>query len=276
MSANAIAGIRQRVRVGNLEVRRCPRLELVSRRHAPVSKAEIHVPDPDGSLQAASPTGADVTVEYGYRGGQSATWTGTVQGVRRVNRDQLCLLADGPDLTLVRTTVRECYADESARAIARHLLEHTGLPVAAMPGITIPDEPLARFPVANIPVWQAVRQLLHTLTRAFGHDMRATALWLGSENGAPALFLGDYDEPGDVPVVATGENLIRHLPAASSTGLASLETFLLPGLTHSRAVHLVDTRQGLDARIRALTVRHVMEPNRMRTFVGYGEEHAWC
>lgn len=276
MSANAIAGIRLHVRVGNLVVQRCPRLELLSRRHAPVCKAEIHVPDPDGSLQAASPAGVKVTVEYGYRGGQSATWTGTVQGMRRVSRDQLCLLADGPDLALVRSTVRECYADESARAIARHLLQHTGLAVATAPGITIPDEPLARFPVANVPVWQAVRQLLHTLTRAFGHDMNATTLWLGSEGGQPALFLGDYDEPGDVPVVATGENLIRHLPAASASGLNLVETFLLPGLTHSRTVRLVDTRQGTDAQIRALVVRHVMEPNRMRTFVEYGAEHAWC
>jgi hypothetical protein len=273
MSANAIAGVRLYVRVGNLEVRRCPRLELVSRRHAPVAKAEIHAPDPDGTLRSQVADGATVTVEYGYRGGQSATWTGTVQGMRRVSRDQLCLLADGPDLALVRTTVRECYADESARAIARHLLQHTSLAVATAPGITIPDEPLARFPVANIPVWQAVRQLLHTLARSFGHDMRATALWLGTENGQPALFLGDFDEPGDVPVIATGENLIRHLPAASGTGLNSVETFLLPGLTHSRAVHLVDTRQGLDAQIRALTVRHEIEEQRMRTFIEYGREH---
>lgn len=264
-----IAGVRLHIEVGGAIVQRCPRLTLLSRRHAPLSCAAVHLPDPDGSLAGAFAVGDAVRVEYGYRGGASGVWTGTVRGSLRVNRDQLCLLADGPDRALLTTRIRECYADESSEAIVRHLLGHTGLTIA---DVEIPAETIGRFPVANIPAWQAVRQLLHTLERAHGHDMRNTALWLGADG----LRLGDLDEPGDVPVIATGDNLIRHQPSDTQKGLHTVETFLLPGLTHSRRFRLTDTRLGLDATHRALEVRHVIEPNRVRTFVGYGRENVWC
>lgn len=263
-----IAGVRVHIEVGGAVVQRCPRLVITSRRHAPVTCAAIHIPDADGAVARWMPAGAPVAVEYGYRGGETATWVGTVRTVRRVNRDQHCLLADGPDLPLTTIRIRECYADESSAAIARHLLGHAGLPVAA---IDIPDEIIPRFPVSTIPVWQAARQLLHTLWRSFGHDMAATALWLGRDG----LNLGDFDEPGDTPVIAAGENLIRHRPSGQPHALGEIETYLLPGLAHSRLVRLVDDRLGVDAASRALEVRHVIEREKARTFVGYGVEHVW-
>lgn len=259
-----IAGVLLQIAVGGFIIQRCPRLELASRRHAPLSRAAIHLPDADGSLAREALAGDAVDITYGYRGGEVARWTGTVQGTKRVNRDQLCILADGPDLPLVTTTVRECYAEDSAMAIARHILGHAGLPLARL---DIPDEIIPRFPISTIPIWQAIRQLLHTLQRT-GHDMRRTALWLGADG----LNLGDFDEPGEVPVIESKGNLIRHQPSASQAGLNQLETFLLPGLSHSRRFKLMDIRIGVDQTFRALDVRHVIEPERMRTFIGYGRE----
>jgi len=259
-----IAGVLLQIAVGDLIVQRCPRLELASHRHAPLSRAAIHLPDADGEIVQSVLPGDPVNIRYGYRGGDTGEWTGTVQGTRRVNRDQLCILADGPDLPLVTTTVRECYADESAMAIARHILDHAGLPVARL---DIPDEIIPHFPLSTVPCCMAVRQLLHTLQR-IGHDMRRTALWLGRDG----LNLGDFDEPGAIPVIESEGNLIRHQPSESRKGLHQLETFLLPGLSHSRRFRLTDTRLGTDRTFRALGVRHVIEPDRMRTFIGYGRE----
>ncbi|WP_419787209.1 hypothetical protein [Pseudodesulfovibrio sp.] len=260
-----IAGIRLHVEVGSTIIQRCPRLEIVSARHCPLDIARIDVPDPSGDVADAFAYGDVVRIEYGYRGGESAVWTGTLQGTERVNRDQLRLLADSAALPLVSTYVTECYADESSAAIARHLIRRTGLPLGR---IAIPAETISRFPVSTLPVWQAVAQLLHTLSRAFGHDMASSALWLGSAG----VNIGDFDEPGDVPIIATGENLIRHLPADRNSGLHQLETALLPGLSHSRRFDLEDTRLGLTAAHRALKVRHEINEERVRTFLNYGRE----
>lgn len=264
-----IAGLRLHIEVAGAEIQRCPRLVIRSERHTPLSAAIIQLPDVDGGTSRMLPPGSPVTVEYGYRGGETAVWKGTVNGVRRVNRDQHCLLADGLDLPLSTVCIRECYADEQASAIARHVLNHTDLPLAR---IEIPDDVVARFPVSNIPVWRAVRQLLHTLERANGHDMSKAALWLGSDG----LNLGDLDEPGDVPIIATGENLIRHQPTQTRNGQSVVETFLLPGLAHSRLFRLEDARLDISDTYRALVVEHVIEERRMRTFINFGREYAWC
>lgn len=264
-----IAGMKLHIDVDGSEVTRCPRLVLRSIRHTPLSMADIHVPDPDGSAARMLLPGAPVTITYGYRGGDFASWTGTIQGSSRVKRDQICLHANGKDLPLVTSCVRECYADESSIAIAGHLLGHTGLPVAK---VDIPNESIPHFPVSSLPVWEAVRQLMHTLQRSFGHYMRRSALWLGTDG----LYLGDLDEAGNIPVVETGQNLIKHSPATLKDGFHVVETFLLPGMSHSRLFELKDSRLNVTQQYRALEVRHVLEPKRMRTFLHYGREHAWC
>lgn len=264
-----IAGVQLYVEINGLTVERCPRVEIKSRRHVPLSGAVVHVPDVDGSMVRNFPKDAPVSIRYGYRGGESATWSGTVQGSERVNRDQLAVMVDGEALPLVKTMVCECYADETSKGIAAHILKHSGLDINR---IDIPDEIISRFPVATLPVWAAIRQLLYTLHRSYGQDMSDVALWLGPDG----LNLGNFDEDGDVPVVASEANLIRHLPTETKNGLHSVETFLLPGLMHSRLVRLVDSRQGVDKQVRALRVKHVIEPSKMRTFVSYGREHAWC
>jgi len=260
-----IAGIRLRVEIGDAIIERCPRIEIASTRHCPLDIARIDVPDPTGEMPRAFEYGDPVRIEYGYRGGESATWEGTMRGLVRANRDQLRFLADGKALPLLSAHVSECYADESSVAIARHLIRRTGLPIGK---ISIPDEIISRFHISTLPVWQAVFQLRHSLQRAYGHDMNRTALWLGADG----VNLGDFDEPGDVPVIASGENLIRHLPTDKQKGQDSIETHLLPGLSHSRRFHLVDTRLSVDAAFRALKVRHEITQEHVRTFLNYGRE----
>ena len=260
-----IAGIRLHIEIGGNVIQRCPRLEILSIRHRPLDMARIHVPDPEDEAGDLFTYGDPVRIEYGYRGGESAVWQGTLRALERVSRDQVRLTADSLALPLASTFITECYTDDSSRSIARHILGHAGLPLGR---VDIPDEVIPRLPVSTLPVWQAVLQLLHSLRRAYGHDMRRTALWLGAEG----LNLGDFDELGDVPVIATGENLIRHLPAHAKGDLHQVETALLPSLSHSRRFRLVDTRLDLDQTLRALDVRHEVTPEQIRTKIRYGRE----
>lgn len=260
-----ISGIRLHIEIGDTIIERCPRLEIISTRHRPLDLAHIHIPDPTGEGENFFTYGDPVRIEYGYRGGMSAVWQGSLRSAHRVSRDQLCLTADSMALPLVSTHVTECYTDDFSQFMVKDIIKHAGLPIGR---IDIPNEPLARLPIATLPIWQAVLQVLYTVRLAYGHDISRIALWLGAEG----VNLGDFDAPGDVPVIATGENLIRHLTATKKNGLHTVETVLLPGLSHSRIFHLIDSRLGVDQELRALHVKHAITPKSVRTFIEYGRE----
>lgn len=84
---------------------------------------------------------------------------------------------------------------------------------------------------------------------------------------------GDFDEEGDIPSVATGAGLIKHLPASDAKGLNVVETFLLAGFMHSMKFRLIDTRRDIDDEFRALSVWHEIKERSVRTFISYGEEY---
>ena len=118
---------------------------------------------------------------------------------------------------------------------------------------------------------RAVRQLAYTLERGFGHDMSRHALWLG----ASGLTWSDGDEPGDVYSVATAENLLAHTPPQADGGTGVLVSVPLPGLTHSRLVHIRDARRGVDETVRALTVAHTFQDSGNSTVISYGKDTGW-
>jgi hypothetical protein len=227
----------------------------------------ITVPDASGELEGVFSAGDAVTLEYGYRGAEPGRWVGFVTGTMRFKKDQLTVIASGPALALWSTTIKGTYMEESAEAIARHMILQAGLPVG---DIQLPPVSIPRFPVASLPVTMAVRQLLHTLEKAFSEDMSKVDLWVNAEG---AVNLGGQDETGEVPIIATGESLIEHLPTTKPYGVSTVEAFLLPTLTHSRLFRLQDTRLGVDAEVRALTVKHEIKSDQVRTFIGYGEEY---
>ena len=118
-------------------------------------------------------------------------------------------------------------------------------------------EPSSSFPIS--------------LERSFGHDMSRHALWLG----ASGLTWSAGDEPGDVYSVATAENLIAHTPPQTPDGVGVVVSVPLPGLTHSRLVHIRDTRRGVDETVRALTVAHTFQGSGNSTVISYGKDTGW-
>lgn len=265
----AIAGIRVQATIGDLAVERCPRLVLMSERHIPLSRARVDLPDPAGDLYFTIAADQEASLTFGYRGGTPATWYGKVASVSRgPERDQVTVRMQGRDeLALVTTPITEAWMGESPEAILRRCAGRVGVAVARLDssGVTFP-----RFMAASLPLWQVARQAAHTVQRASGRDMSAWALWLGADG----LHWGDHDEPGDLPVIATGKGLIRHDPAVEGgSAWSEVETFLLPGFAHSRRFALEDTRRGIGGDYRAQRVRHEVLPDRARTIIAYGVEH---
>lgn len=262
-----INGINLEITVGDLDVYRSPNWWMESLRGYPLGRAGITLPDPTGELYRTIEKGDQVTISVGYRDEASITWSGTVSHCQRGETvDQLEVRAVDQALPLTMTTLLQSWENETPEALVSWVIRQAGLPIGKIgeTGMVLP-----RVSAANIPAWQLVQQVKISCREAFGLDMSRWALWLGEDG----VNWGDFDEPGEVVSIATGENLITHEPADWRSGMAMIETYLLAGLRHSRRVRLQDDRRGIDAVHRALRVRHEGTPERVRTFVWYGVEH---
>lgn len=251
------------ITIGALEIERAPAWWIETLRGYPLGRAGVTLPDPLGELHRSIKVGDPITIEVGYRGEDASTWAGTVQMVYPGDtRDQLEIRAVDGSRLLTDTRVVQSWENETPEAIVAWAIRQTGLQIGTIDatGITIP-----RFVASNTPVWQLVHQVAESCARQFGLDMSGRALWLGTGG----VNWSDGDEPGDVPVIATLDNLIRHEPATSGNAAPMIETFLLADLSHSRRIHLEDDRRGIDAEIRAQRVRHEGSPDKTRTFIWY-------
>lgn len=264
-----INGVRTHIIIGELEVLRCPRLEIRSVRRAPMWSFEITLPDPMGEIYQTVSLGDAVNMGIGYRDAAATKWTGTVHAVRPGNKDQIILSGVGQNDELLNTTiVCQSWENETPEAIVKYAAGLTGLEIAQIDsiGMVIP-----RFVASTIPAWQLVRQVNETCQRAFDLDMSAWKFWLGPDG----LHWGDHDQDGTYPTIATGAGLIKHLPADNPAALSEVETFLLPGLMHSRVFGLVDNKRAINDQYRALEVRHIIEAVSARTHISYGVEYGY-
>lgn len=265
-----IDGIVIRASVAGREYLRLPRLWLSSVRHAPLTRAGLTLPDPDGGEIRRIASGDAVSLVFGYRNGSPATWTGTVEWVRPGTEDQVELGLVGAEKVFAATRLTQAWRDEAPEAILRWALTRAGIPAGRIdsPGVVLP-----RFAVSNETVWALAEKLELSCQRAFGLDFDAWCLWMDGDGEAQ---WGDFDDPGQSTVftVATGNNLIAHTPATDAAGLSEVETWLIPGLRHTQQFRLMDTRRGVNAVFRALDVRHEVDSGRARTFIRYaGGEH---
>lgn len=258
-----ISGIRIDITIGSHEVYRAPLWWIESLRGYPLGRFGVTLPDPKGELYRSIKLGDPLTCLVGYRNQVPVEWTGTVADLfPGESSDQLEVRAVDGALPLTKTRIVQAWENETPEAIVAWCIRQTGLPVGRVDstGMVLP-----RFVAANPPVWQATRQAAHSCQTAFALDMSEWALWLG----AGGVNWGDFDEPGDVPVIATQGGLISHEPAVKGSARPVIETFLLADLMHSRRIHLQDDYRGIDTTLRAQRVRHEGTPDRCRTFIWY-------
>jgi len=258
-----INGVRLDITIGGHQLGRVPGWWIESLRDHPLGRAGLTLPDPDRELYRSLKVGDTVSMEFGYRYEEAATWSGTVAEIfPGETRDQLEIRAVDNARPLTATRVVQAWENETPEAIVAWSVRAAGLTAGRIDptGVVIP-----RFVASNIPVWQLVRQVAHTCREAFGLDMAERALWLGSEG----VNWSDGDEPGYVPVIATHEGLIDHQPAEGANTMGLVETWLLADLSHSRQVRLQDDRRGVDATFRAHRVRHEGNSGRARTYIWY-------
>jgi len=256
-------GLNIDITIGGLEVLRAPSWWIDSLRGHPLGRAGITLPDPDGELYQSIALGNAVSIEVCYRDQEPVTWDGTVSLVYPgETRDQLEIRAVDAAKPLTETKILQSWQEETPEAIITWAINQTGLDVGDIEstGVVIP-----RFVASNIPVWQLVRQVSETCSRSFGLDMSNRALWLGSAG----VNWSEGDEPGAVPLIATADNLLDHLPATDGNAMSMIETWLLPDLAHSRRIHLQDDRRNIDTLLRAQRVRHEGTPDKARTFIWY-------
>lgn len=263
-----IEGINIRCTAGPFEVLRSPRIVLTTRRRAVVSTCELDIPDAGGTVRAGLEKRQKVRVRFGHRGegGTWHDWSGTIKDIVQNGPDTVRVSAVGLEQALIDTKVTEAMHGEPADVVARRLLASTGLQVA---DIKIPGETFPHIVFSDVTVARAIKQLSGSLERSFGHDLAKHAVWLGEAG----LYWSDDDEPGDIFVVESAGTLMEHSP--NPTGLSTVVSTVLPGLTASRKVQIRDSRRQFSELVRAQEVIHTLGVSGNTTTIGYGVDEGW-
>lgn len=263
-----ISGLRTHILIGSLEIVRCSKLWIESKRHSFLPRAGVTLPDPNGEIRSAVSKGMPIEIRLSYRNQTPIPWKGEVAWMRPgQTRDQIEIGAVYESKPLATTQICQAWIDETPEAIIKYAIGLSGLPLGRIdsPGVVIP-----RFSAWTINPWQIAEQAAHSVEKAHALDMSKWALWFG-RNG---VNWGDFDEPGEVPSFETGGALISNGPADDANGLCRLETWLLPGFHHSRRFYLTDKIRDVCGTFRAQRVRHEVEKHQARTYIYYGLEVA--
>ncbi|SHI73898.1 hypothetical protein [Halodesulfovibrio aestuarii] len=262
-----IYGIELSIQIGNYLIHRAPRCIITYDRHTVLSRAEIHIPNhvfgAAKNMLSSLSQFPEVSIAVGYRNQKPHKWKGTVDGWKQgqgKKRDQLVIYAAGVELPLAQKTICEMWVNEAAPAIAKRILEASGLTVGV---VDVPQEIIPRMTLATVPVWQAIQQLSNTLQQGHGCNMKDHALWVGEAKLVHFAPCDHWQET--TPVIATGAGLIRYTPAKTVYGHSEVETFLLPTMRAGMRFTLKDSRKGIAGTFRALRVTHSVEPNRIRS-----------
>ncbi|CAN2042506.1 conserved hypothetical protein [Candidatus Magnetomoraceae bacterium gMMP-15] len=263
----SISGIRKHIFIGSREIVRSPEVKLLSHRHAPLNSAWIDLHETDRSLIRSIKKDETVEIRIGYRDVEPFVWKGTVRATSEGKTiDQITVHAVGLEKPLDSVRITQSWRNETPEAIVKYAAQQSGLPINRIDstGCVLPH-----CIANNRMLWEVVNQVAHTCQKSYNINMNKWAFWLGADG----LNWGDFDEPGDIPIIATGQNLINYAPDSQKYSWNKIETFLLPDLQHSMLFRLKDTRRNIDETFRALRVIHrVSEQN--RTYIWYGEERS--
>lgn len=258
-------GIRVDIKIGDLEVLRCPSLWVDSERNRALTRMGVVLPDPERELFKTVAPGLALEIRMGYRGEEPGVWKGTVSHTEEGGtKDQIMIGVVGLELPLVTTKVTEAWISESPESVAAWAISKAGMATGRVdsPGVILP-----RVSAGDLSVFDLVRGLQESCQRGFDLDMKGWALWV-DEKGL--VSWGDFDADGEVPAIESGGLLIQHVPSGAGFDRHVVESFLLPGLRHSMLFRLSDVYRGVSGTFRAERVRHEIGADKARTFVWYG------
>ena len=262
-----LSGIYLEITIDGQRVPRCPECVIELSRRLALTRAQLTLPDPDGSVWRFLRVGQKVEIRYSYRGALSVgEFAGTVGHYEPsvCQRDQVVVRADGPERPLLSVRMKESWMDEPATVLARRILAASGLPVGF---IALPDVVIPRMSVCRVNLREAICQLVNSIETGFGQNLSGHSLRL--EDGK--WVLDEKTLPGNKLVVATGSGLIRH--RRSGFGM-EVETWLSPFVKPMMAFNLEDQRRGISGEMKADSVIHRIMPKSVRTFLTYGGEYA--
>ncbi|MGE4319620.1 MAG: hypothetical protein AB7E96_12050 [Deferribacterales bacterium] len=257
-----IDGIITDLQIGDYKVTRVPEMRIWYNRFAPMSLCYLTLADPDAELYNTFSAGMAAVLTYGYRSGDQATWSGTIIQFHRSN-DNLYIVCGDAGRAVFKTKITEFWAGDSAAAIIKNVLGRIG----EIGTIQDDEISLPAFTASNITVHDLVRKVEHSLQTAYGIDMSDYALFLADGQ----WNWGTHGIDGDVPIVASQEGLISHMPGLPGYGgKQTVETWPLVGFTHSRTFRLIDKTAGIDDTFMASGVLHIFGDKYVRTFIEYG------
>jgi hypothetical protein len=254
--------------IGPLNFNRLPEFWLESRRHAPLTRCGLSFPDPDGSLYPMVAKGQSAFVSFGYLDDIWSVFSGTVESKSQA-RGQVKVEISGLDRRLLDRPFTQSFRNETPENILKWCAGQIQEPVGRIEstGLVMP-----RFMISGLNLYEVSQMLKASIRDAFNLDLRAWALWLGEKG----LNFGDFDEPGEIPIIETGEMLLEHSPAGDPEELSKVTSFLIPDLRHSRVFVLSDAIGGVYARHRAQIVRHEINQGAARTYLWYGPEQGYA
>lgn len=262
----SITGLNINLTVGSFTVQRLPYGELWLERGAIAGRLKLELPDPKGELAGELKKDDPVILFFGYRPGPEQTWQGKITNIKAM-KDSVSVTALSGELAFIQTKVTECFFQETSRKVISRLLAQAGVSPGRLEG---PDEVIPHLIFSGQPVYECFRQINDTLARVYEHDMSAEAFWINEDGQAN---WGDFDEPGEIPVFASRDNLVNHNPFGEDEG--EVVGLLFPGLVHSRQFKVIDLRRSQTLTKRALSVVHRLGERNNLTTVTYGKERGY-
>ncbi len=265
-----IEGISVRAKVGKYEILRSPQITIESKRRQIVGKASLEIPDPTGEIRQGIQIGQQVQIIMRYRCQNSLeqTWQGKVFSIK-TSSDNLIVIAQGLEQTLLDTFITEAFYNEPANLVAKRILQKTGLAVGT---IEMGNYILPHQIFSNCNIAQAIKQLSQTISQSFHVDMTKHALWL--DNKQTWQFM-DGDENGNIFIIETAKNIISHKPPQKENEMGEVETVLLPSLTHSQIIKIRDSVRDIIQTVQVQEVEHIMQLGKNRTIIRYGKNEGW-
>ena len=181
-----ITGLNIYIRIGALEVQRCPEFKISMQRHKPLTTMKVVLPDPQARIMPGINLNDEVLIRFGYSGQSQGSYKSTVSGMSSYD-DKLFISITGTQRPLIETVITQAFEDETPEAIIKWAITQTGMASGRIdsPGVVLP-----RFAAGTIPAWQVARQCEHTCEKAFGIDMSQWALWQGKDE---KINWGNFD-----------------------------------------------------------------------------------